>query len=90
VVSVPNGQIAAASLESVSVRDKARFLHALGPSYDSTASQIRSVLEQLDDILVLHSNIDEASIRVNFIRRRVIARSRNLCPLVLQVTDHTS
>src|SRR5207302_7287640 len=44
VVSVPNGQIANASLENLSLRDKFWFNHILGLRYEPTASQIRYVL----------------------------------------------
>ena len=42
VVSVPNGQLAAMSLENFAVRDRIRFHHTVGLGRQTTADQLRS------------------------------------------------
>jgi MscS family membrane protein len=68
VVSVPNGQIANASLENISIRDKFWFHPNLSLRWETTASQMRSVLEALNNLLAEQPNIERDSIRVRFLR----------------------
>jgi len=68
VVSVPNGQIANASLENISIRDKFWFHPNLCLRWETTASQMRSVLEALSNLLAQHSHVERDSIRVRFFR----------------------
>ena len=68
VVSVPNGQIANASLENFSARDKFWFHHMLGLHCETTAAQIRLVLEALNRLLAHHPRVEDDSIRVRFVR----------------------
>ncbi len=68
VVSVPNGQVANATLENFSARDKFRFLHVLGLRYETTAAQIRTVLGEISALLVNQSHVETGSLRVRFIR----------------------
>jgi len=69
MVSVPNGQIANANIETLSARDKYRFYHVLTLRRETTASQMRTVLENLRTYLASHPAIDRAdTIRVRFFR----------------------
>jgi MscS family membrane protein len=68
MISVPNGQVANATLENFSARDKFRFLHVLGLRYETTAAQVRTVLEEITALLLREHRIDTASVRVRFIR----------------------
>lgn len=68
VVSVPNGQIANASLENLSLRDKFWFNHILGLRHETTASQMRSVLEGVNNLLEQHPRVERDSVRVRFLR----------------------
>jgi MscS family membrane protein len=68
VVSVPNGLIANASLENISIRDKFWFHPNLSLRWETTASQMRSVLEALNNLLAQQPNIERDSIRVRFLR----------------------
>lgn len=68
VVSVPNGQIANASLENISRRDKFWFHPNLSLRWETTASQMRSVLEALKNLLTQQPHIEHNSIRVRFLR----------------------
>ena len=68
VVSVPNGQIANVSLENMSVRDKFWFHPNLNLRWETTAPQMRSVLEGLNDLLAQQPLVEQNSIRVRFLR----------------------
>jgi MscS family membrane protein len=68
VVSVPNGQIANASLENISIRDKFWFHPNLSLRWETTASQMRSVLDGLNNLLAQQPHIERDSIRVRFLR----------------------
>jgi MscS family membrane protein len=68
VVSVPNGQIANVSLENISLRDKFWFRHILGLRYETTASQMRSILEGVSNLLQQHPRVERDSVRVQFLR----------------------
>lgn len=67
LVSVPNGQIASMSLETLSGRDKFWFHPTIGLRYESTAAQIRSVVDNVRTLLTEHSSVERASVRVRFL-----------------------
>jgi MscS family membrane protein len=68
IVSVPNGQIANASLETLSARDKFWFHPEVRLRYDTTPAQLYAVLDGIRQLLEEHPAVDRASIRVRFIR----------------------
>ena len=68
VVSVPNGQISNLSLENFSHRDKFWFHHVVGLDRKTTASQVRSISLDVDDLLNKHPRAEPGSPRVRFIR----------------------
>ena len=68
LVSVPNSQIANASLETISARDKFWFHPILGLRYETTSRQLEAVLDGLRLLLETHPAIDRESIRVRFLR----------------------
>jgi MscS family membrane protein len=68
VVSVPNGQIANASLETISARDKYWFHPIVGLRYETTPEQLHAVVEGIRTLLDAHPLIDRDSIRVRFFR----------------------
>ena len=68
LVTVPNGQIATLSLETLSARDKFWFHHVAGLRYETTAEQLRAVLEGIRNLLISHSNVEPDSVKVRFIR----------------------
>jgi MscS family membrane protein len=67
IVSVPNGQIANASLENISLRDKFWFHPNLRLSYNTTPVQLRSVLSGLTEMLEEYPGVENNSIRVSFL-----------------------
>ena len=68
VVSIPNGQIANASLETLSARDKFWFHHTVGLRYETTPEQLRLVVEAIRLMLEEHTAVDRTSVRVRFFR----------------------
>jgi MscS family membrane protein len=67
IVSVPNGQMATASLENISLRDKFWFHPNLRLSYDTTPVQLHSVLRGLTEMLEKYPVVERNSIRVSFL-----------------------
>jgi len=68
LVSVPNGQVANMSLETLSVRDKYWFHPVVGLRYETNSVQLRSVVTNMHRLLAEHSSIDPTSVRVRFLR----------------------
>jgi MscS family membrane protein len=67
MISIPNSQIANASVETLSVRDKFWFHPAVGLVYETTPSQLRVVLDGIRKMLDEHPRIDRQSVRVRFL-----------------------
>jgi MscS family membrane protein len=67
VVSIPNSQIANASLETFSVRDKFWFHPVVGLRYETTPKQLRAVVDGIRQLLGDHSSVAPESVRVRFI-----------------------
>jgi MscS family membrane protein len=68
IVSIPNGQTAAVSIENFSERDKFHCLHVIGVRYDTGAAGMRRVLEAIGEMLAGMSAVEKESVRVRFIR----------------------
>jgi MscS family membrane protein len=68
VISVPNGQIANMSLETLSARDKFWFHPTVGLRYGTSDAQMRLVLEGIRHVLVRNVSVETASVRVRFLR----------------------
>jgi MscS family membrane protein len=67
VVSVPNGQLAAMSLENLTLRDKIWFHHVLHLRYETTADQLRYILVEIRKMLHRHPKIETSSARILFV-----------------------
>jgi MscS family membrane protein len=68
ILTVPNGQIASVGIETLSDRDKFWFHHFVGLRYETTAAQLRKVIDGVQKLLAAHKQVDESSVRVRFIR----------------------
>ena len=68
VVSIPNGQIANMSLETLSERDKFWFHPIIGLRYETTSEQLREVVGGVRRLLSDHQQVDRESVRVRFFR----------------------
>ena len=69
ILSVPNGQIANANIETLSARDKFWFYHVVGLRYETTSGQMRAVVNGIHTYLGAHPMVDRGeSMRVRFFR----------------------
>jgi MscS family membrane protein len=68
IVSVPNGQIANMSLETLSARDKFCFHPVVAVRYETTAAQLHAVVDGIRRLLNDHPAIERESVRVRFLR----------------------
>jgi MscS family membrane protein len=68
IVSIPNSQIANASLESLSERDKYWFHPIVGLRYETTPQQVHAVVDGIRRLLDQHRSVDTESVRVRFFR----------------------
>lgn len=66
VITVPNGELANQRIESYSVRDRLRLAATIGLVYETTSTQMRAVLTELDAILRRHPKIWPDGIVVRF------------------------
>jgi MscS family membrane protein len=66
LVTVPNGQLADAKIESYTARDRIRLACVLGVVYGSTAAQLRAVLEGVERVLRDHPKIWPETVVVRF------------------------
>jgi MscS family membrane protein len=67
LVSLPNGQVATMSLETLSARDKFWFNHRIGLRYESTSAQMRSAIDGIRSLLLDHLSVERDSVRVRFL-----------------------
>jgi MscS family membrane protein len=68
VVSVPNGLLAAMSLENFAQRDRMLFQHTVGLARQLTADDLRAVLERIRGLLAAQPKVDASSARARFVR----------------------
>jgi len=68
MLSVPNSQIANASVETLSARDMCWFHHVLALRHDTTPDQLRRVIDGVRNGLAAHPLLEGQSIRVRLLR----------------------
>ena len=68
IVSVPNGQLANANLENISMRDKFLFNQTLNLHKETTGAQMREFVDSLTNLLAHHPAVERGSFRVSFLR----------------------
>jgi MscS family membrane protein len=68
IVSVPNSQIANASIETMSARDKFWFHHVVGLRYETTPDQLHIIIDAIHGMLEAHPAIDPEIVRVRLLR----------------------
>jgi MscS family membrane protein len=68
LVSLPNGQMATMRLDTLSARDKFLLRQLVGLRYETTAAQLRSVVDGIHKLLSGHDAVDLTSLRVRFVR----------------------
>jgi len=68
VLTIPNGTLITAQIENQSRRDKFWFHPTLGLVYETTAEQMRAVLENLRARLESDLRVEKGTMRVRFVR----------------------
>jgi len=64
ILTVPNGQLSAMTVENLGMREKIYFRHVIGLRYETTAAQMRAVLEALRKLLAEDPRVEPDSSRV--------------------------
>lgn len=67
LVTVPNGQFSSMTLENFSQRDKMLFHFTLNLRRDTTADQVRSLLNSVGQILKAHPKVETGAVPVRFV-----------------------
>jgi MscS family membrane protein len=67
IISVPNAQFSAMSLENLSGRDKMWFHLNFNLRRDTTAAQMTKVLSALEEILTKHPKVEQSKLPVRLI-----------------------
>jgi MscS family membrane protein len=68
VVSIPNGTVATAILENYRLRDKILCRQAVRLRYDLSPDHVRYVLTEIQEVLMRHAKVEEATARVRLLR----------------------
>jgi MscS family membrane protein len=68
IVSIPNGQIATETLETLSERDKFWFRHVVGLRYETTPGQLRTIIEAVRTMIAGQPRVEADSVRVRLLR----------------------
>src|SRR4030095_5586834 len=68
MLSVPNGQVATANIETISDRDKFWFRHIVGLRYATTPAQMRLIVAGVYDLLAGQTGVELESVRARFFR----------------------
>jgi MscS family membrane protein len=89
LVHIPNALLSAVSLENFAGRDKIRFLHTLGLQRETTADQLRRIIEESQQMLSAHSRVETESARIRFIKVGVSSLDIEVLVYVLE-TDFTA
>lgn len=66
VVSLPNGRLADMKIETFAIRDRIRLATVLNITYNTSATQMRALLEDLERILLEHPGVWKEEITVRF------------------------
>lgn len=68
LVTIPNGQFSAMSIENLAHRDKFLFRHKFGLRYETTAEQLQHVLTEIRKMLSEYPGMEPATHRTRFVR----------------------
>lgn len=68
VLTVPNGQLSAMNIENFTMREKIFFHHTIGIRRETTAAQMRALLDALRKLLTADARLEPASVGVRLIK----------------------
>ncbi len=66
MISIPNAEMANATVENTSVRPRRKVLMQIGLTYDTTPNQIRQVISGIEKLLIDHPGVDPDDQNVRF------------------------
>lgn len=68
VLTIPNGQLSTMNIENFGMRSKSYFYHVIPVRRETTAAQMRALLDALNKLLASHALVEPASFHVRFIK----------------------
>lgn len=68
VLYVPNGQLSAMNIENFSMREKMYFHHVIGIRRETTAQQMRTLLDAIRGLLAAETSVESSTIGVRLIK----------------------
>ena len=68
VVSIPNGAVMAGQIENLTRRDKFWFHPTVGLGYETTAAQMRQVLQSIRELMIADPRVETDGSRARFMR----------------------
>jgi MscS family membrane protein len=68
VLTVPNSQLSAMNIENFGMREKIYFRHVVGIRWETTAQQLRALLDALRQLLAADPRVEPSTSRVRLIR----------------------
>jgi MscS family membrane protein len=68
ILSIPNGQISNAGIETISARDMFWLHHFVGLTYSTSPAQMRTVIGNIEKMLHDNPSVDRTTVRVRFLR----------------------
>jgi MscS family membrane protein len=68
VLTVPNSQLSAMNIENFGMREKVYFRHVIGIRCETTAAQMRALLDALRRLLTSDAQVEPSTARVRLIR----------------------
>jgi len=86
LVCVPNGQLANATIENVSLRDKFWYNQRIGLSYDTTGAQLCSIVENVETLMRQDKRVEADSVRVRLLRLTTSALDIEIAGYVFAAT----
>ncbi len=87
VVSVPNGQLVAMSLENFSMRDKSLFHHRIHLAAEASADRVRAVLEGIRAALSRYPEVEGRTAQVRLTGFRDVSIEVEVFAYILETND---
>lgn len=88
IVTIPNGQLMNMVVENYALRDKMWFNPTIGLRYETTAPQLRQVLDGIREFLQQHPKIEKDGLRVRLLRLGASSLDVEVFAYIL-TTDYT-
>jgi len=86
LVCVPNGQLANATIENVSLRDKFWYNQRIALSYETTGAQLCAIVENVEELMKQDQRVQADSVRVRLLRLTASALDIEIAAYVFAAT----